>query len=136
MDDKHPPRLMQTHEDSAPSQTIRAILGLRGLIIEGALEPGARVLEQTLVDRLGVSRTPARAALIRLCEEGLLEQMSSGGYVVARFSANDVFDAIAIRGTLEGMAALRSKRCAAACRNSTASWPVCRQIPTSPAMFA
>jgi len=105
MDDKHPPRLMQTHEDSAPSQTIRAILGLRGLIIEGALEPGARVLEQTLVDRLGVSRTPARAALIRLCEEGLLEQMPSGGYVVARFSANDVFDAIAIRGTLEGMAA-------------------------------
>jgi hypothetical protein len=44
---------------------LRAILGLRGLIIEGALEPGARVLEQTLVDRLGVSRTPARAALIR-----------------------------------------------------------------------
>ncbi len=91
-------------ETSQP-QTIRAILGLRKLIIEGQLSPGERVLEQTLVDRLDVSRTPARAALIRVCEEGLLESLPGGGYAVARFSESDVFDAIAIRGTLEGMAA-------------------------------
>lgn len=87
------------------SQTIRAILGLRKLIVEGQLQPGERVLEQTLVDRLDVSRTPARAALIRVCEEGLLEELAGGGYAVARFSETDVFDAIDIRGTLEGMAA-------------------------------
>lgn len=87
------------------SQTIRAVLGLRGLIIEGALQPGARVLEQMLVDRLGVSRTPARVAMLRVCEEGLLEELPGGGYAVARFSEDDVFDAIAIRGNLEGMAA-------------------------------
>jgi GntR family transcriptional regulator of vanillate catabolism len=92
-------------EDGAQSQTIRAVLGLRGLIIEGALQPGARVLEQMLVDRLGVSRTPARVAMLRVCEEGLLEELPSGGYAVARFSEDDVFDAIAIRGNLEGMAA-------------------------------
>ncbi len=91
--------------ESGQPQTIRAILGLRKLIVEGQLAPGERVLEPTLVDRLGVSRTPARAALLRLFEEGLLEQMPGGGYVVARFSESDVFDAIAIRGTLEGMAA-------------------------------
>jgi len=92
-------------EESPPSQTLRAVLGLRRLIIEGDLAAGERVPEQTLVDRLGVSRTPARTALSRVCEEGLLEQLPSGGYTVATFSESDLFDAIAIRGTLEGMAA-------------------------------
>ncbi|MEY3253053.1 MAG: hypothetical protein RL227_2026 [Pseudomonadota bacterium] len=91
--------------ETGQPQTIRAILGLRKLIIEGQLAPGERVLEQTLVDLLDVSRTPARAALLRVCEEGLLDQIPGGGYAVARFSEGDVFDAIAIRGTLEGMAA-------------------------------
>lgn len=91
--------------NSSQSQTIRAILGLRKLIVEGQLPPGERVLEQTLVDHLNVSRTPARAALIRVCQEGLLEELAGGGYVVSRFSETDVFDAIDIRGTLEGMAA-------------------------------
>jgi GntR family transcriptional regulator of vanillate catabolism len=102
----NPASLAAVSEDGGQqSQTIRAILGLRGLIIEGALPPGARVLEQMLVERLGVSRTPARVAMLRVCEEGLLEELPSGGYGVARFSEDDVFDAIAIRGTLEGMAA-------------------------------
>jgi GntR family transcriptional regulator, vanillate catabolism transcriptional regulator len=96
---------MQPRDDSAPTQSIKAVLGLRGLIIEGELRPGERVLEQTVVDKLGVSRTPARAALVRVCEEGLLESMPGGGYMVARFSESDVFDAICIRGNLEGMAA-------------------------------
>jgi len=91
--------------ETGQPQTIRAILGLRKLIIEGQLAPGERVLEQTLVEQLGVSRTPARSALLRVCEEGLLEQIQGGGYLVARFSEDDVFDAISIRGTLEGMAA-------------------------------
>lgn len=102
----NPATLAAVPEDGGQQpQTIRAILGLRGLIIEGTLQPGARVLEQTLVERLGVSRTPARVAMLRVCEEGLLEELPSGGYAVARFSEDDVFDAIAIRGTLEGMAA-------------------------------
>lgn len=98
-------RVRAMTDESGSSQTIKAVLGLRGMIIEGHLRPGERVLEQALVDRLGVSRTPARAALIRVCEEGMLEQLPSGGYAVARFSEEDVFDAIGIRGTLEGMAA-------------------------------
>lgn len=91
-------------EDITPSQTIKAVLGLRGMILDGELQPGERVIEQMLVDKFGVSRTPARAALARVCEEGLLENVRGGGYAVAKFSDNDVFDAIAIRGTLEGMA--------------------------------
>ncbi len=87
------------------SQTLKAVLALRGLVIDGVLRPGERVAEPLLVDRFGVSRTPARAALAQLREEGLLEALPNGGYAVSSFGERDVFDAIEIRGTLEGMAA-------------------------------
>jgi GntR family transcriptional regulator of vanillate catabolism len=59
----------------------------------------------TVVERLGVSRTPVRAALARLEHEGLVEALPSGGYAVRAFSRADVNDAIEIRGALEGLAA-------------------------------
>jgi GntR family transcriptional regulator of vanillate catabolism len=88
-----------------PSQTLKATFGLRGLITSGQLRPGERVSEQSLAGRLGVSRTPARAALMQLKQEGLLEELPSGGFVVSEFTEADVFDAIEVRGTLEGLAA-------------------------------
>ncbi len=87
------------------SQTINALITLRELILNGELRPGERLLELTLVKRLGVSRTPVRAALARLAEEGLLEKANAGGYAVREFSVQDIQDAIEARGTLEGMAA-------------------------------
>lgn len=91
--------------DRSPSQTLKAQLALRQLILGGDLKPGERISELPLVERLGVSRTPVRMALVRLAEEGLLEALPSGGFVVSSFSERDVFDAIEIRGTLEGLAA-------------------------------
>ncbi|QIL84210.1 GntR family transcriptional regulator (plasmid) [Diaphorobacter sp. HDW4A] len=92
-------------EESGHSQTVKAVIGLRGMILEGALKAGERVLEQMVVDKINVSRTPARAAILRLCEEGMIDALPGGGYAVASFSEADVFDSIAIRGELEGMAA-------------------------------
>jgi GntR family transcriptional regulator of vanillate catabolism len=87
------------------SQSLKTILSLRELILSGALKPGERLSELSIVDRLGVSRTPVRMALVRLEEEGLLEAIPSGGYAVRHFSEADIFDAIETRGTLEGLAA-------------------------------
>lgn len=87
------------------SQTTRALLGVRDLILRGELTPGERLSELAVVDRVGVSRTPVRAALQRLAEEGLLEELAGGGYAVKTFSESEVHDAIELRGTLEGMAA-------------------------------
>ncbi len=87
------------------SQTENALAALREQILNGELEPGERLLELSLVGRLGVSRTPIRTALTRLAEEGLLEEMSSGGYAVRQFTVRDIEDAIEARGSLEGMAA-------------------------------
>jgi GntR family transcriptional regulator, vanillate catabolism transcriptional regulator len=91
--------------DPARSQTVKAQIALRDLILSGALKPGDRISELSMVDRLGVSRTPVRMALVRLEEEGLLEAIPSGGFSIKSFSERDVFDAIEIRGTLEGLAA-------------------------------
>lgn len=80
-------------------------MSLRDLLLTGELVPGQRVSEIWAVDRLGVSRTPVRAALARLEEEGFLEALPAGGYAVKSYSQQDVFDGLEIRGALEGLAA-------------------------------
>jgi GntR family transcriptional regulator, vanillate catabolism transcriptional regulator len=105
MQQRTPAHAVWPSEDIGSSQTLRAVLGLRGMVIEGHIRSGERVLEQRLVETLGVSRTPARAALRQVCEEGLLDHAPGGGYVVASFTMSDVLDSISIRGALEGMAA-------------------------------
>ena len=91
---------------SAPdSAQLRAQLQLREMILAGELVGGARIAELTIVERLGVSRTPIRAALMRLEQEGLLDTLPGGGYAVRIFSERDVADAIELRGTVEGLSA-------------------------------
>jgi GntR family transcriptional regulator of vanillate catabolism len=87
------------------TQITRALLGLRELILGGEFDPGMRMSELPLVERLGVSRTPLRLALARLEHEGLLRSLPGGGYVVREFTRADVRDAIELRGVLEGTAA-------------------------------
>ena len=94
--------------DRSVSQTMKALLSLRQLILNGELPGGERISELAIVERLGVSRTPVRAALVRLAEEGLLEPIPSGGYSVKSFTERDIFDALEIRGLLEGLAARRA----------------------------
>ena len=91
--------------DGAQSQTVKAKLGLRELVLDGAFAPGERVPEIELAKRLGVSRTPLRLALSTLAHEGLLEPLPGGGFVVRSFTRADVSDAIELRGVLEGTAA-------------------------------
>lgn len=87
------------------SQTDRALLGIRDLVLRGEFKAGERLPELALVELLGVSRTPIRAALQRLAEEGLIEASQPTGYVVRSFSENDIFDAIEARGAIEGLVA-------------------------------
>ena len=92
-------------QDGQSSQTVKALLSLRDLILTGELKAGDRLSELAVVDRLGMSRTPIRMALVRLEEEGLLEAIPSGGFMVKAFSERDISDSIELRGTLEGLAA-------------------------------
>lgn len=92
-------------QDKGASQTTKAVLGVRDLVFSGSVAPGERLSEINVSARLGLSRTPVRAALARLEQEGILEAIPSGGYSVRLFSAADVADAIELRGVLEGTAA-------------------------------
>ena len=91
--------------EAGASQAIKAQLRLREMVLAGELPGGARIAELSLVEKLGVSRTPIRAALMRLEQEGLLCRLPGGGYAVRTFSETDVADAIELRGTMEGLAA-------------------------------
>ena len=91
--------------DRTQSRTLKALLAMREMILSGELAAGDRISELTIAERTGISRTPIRTALQRLEEEGLVEAIPSGGFAVRSFSEKDVFDAIEIRGTLEGLAA-------------------------------
>jgi GntR family transcriptional regulator of vanillate catabolism len=93
-----------TDEQPTHSQSVKAQLRLREMILAGELPSGSRIAELTLVDKLGVSRTPIRTALMKLGQEGLLEALNNGGYAVRTFTEHDVSDAIELRGTLEGLA--------------------------------
>jgi GntR family transcriptional regulator, vanillate catabolism transcriptional regulator len=96
---------MRSANPSEASQTGRALLNLRGMLLRGDFRPGERLSELPLVARLGVSRTPIRLALDRLAHEGLLEASPTGGFVVRAFTFEDIWDAIEARGVLEGSAA-------------------------------
>ena len=87
------------------SQLERTVLRLREMVLKGQFGPGERISEHPLTSRLGVSRTPIRLALERLAHEGLLEPYPTGGFVVRKFTLQDIWDGIEVRGLLEGGAA-------------------------------
>lgn len=87
------------------SQQNRVLVQLRDLILKGHFAPGERLAEIPIAEQLEASRTPVRLALTTLEQEGLVEASPAGGYVMRRFTAREIDDAIAVRGHLEGMAA-------------------------------
>jgi DNA-binding GntR family transcriptional regulator len=78
---------------------------LRELILSGDLEPKARVNEQELADRFGISRTPLREAIKILATEGLLELLPNRGARVASISNQEIDDMIEVVAGLEATAA-------------------------------
>ncbi|WP_018913057.1 GntR family transcriptional regulator [Thiomonas sp. FB-6] len=87
--------------------SVHILSTLRRLISEGRYAPGERMAEIPVAAQLGVSRTPVRLAFRTLEQEGLLEKAGARGYVVRRFSEQDVMGGLEVRGVLEGLAARR-----------------------------
>jgi len=74
---------------------------LREQIVSLALAPGERVSDLAWAERLGVSRTPVREALLQLAEEDLIDVIPQGGTFVARISLGAVREAQFVREALE-----------------------------------
>ena len=79
-------------------------LALEEAIIAGEYKKGDSLTEMSLSKKLGVSRTPIRAALARLSKEGLVEISPNRGAVVVGVTDEDLSDVYRIRIRLEGLA--------------------------------
>ncbi|TXI00223.1 MAG: GntR family transcriptional regulator [Rhizobium sp.] len=74
---------------------------LKRAIIDQALPPGSKLPEDSIGERMGVSRTLVREALVRLSQEGLVELRPNKGAVVARPSLEEGRDLFLTRMALE-----------------------------------
>lgn len=87
-------------------QPLREVVAdaLREAIREGILEPGERLMEISLAEELGVSRTPVREAIRKLELEGFVVMMPRRGTYVSEISIRDVNEVFEIRTSLEALA--------------------------------
>ncbi len=74
---------------------------IRDDILHGKLQPGERLMEIALADRLGVSRTPVREAIRMLEQEGLVVMLPRRGAHVAYVTEKQLEDVLEARKTLE-----------------------------------
>lgn len=77
---------------------------IRDAILEGAFPPGAQLVEVMIAEICGVSRTPAREALTRLEQDGLVER-GPRGLIVRERSPEQILDIYETRVVLEATAA-------------------------------
>ncbi len=82
-----------------------AYAALKDEILSTRMLPGFRATEPEVADRLGMSRTPVREALIRLQADGLVELIPRRGMRVLPVSAEDMNDIYEILTALEPHAA-------------------------------
>jgi len=76
---------------------------LRQAIIQGEFQPGERLMEVTLANKLGVSRTPVREAIRMLELEGLVVMVPRKGAEVANITVKDLKDALEVRMAMEAL---------------------------------
>ncbi len=88
-------------------QTLREqiVSSLRDSIIKGELNPGQKLTEPELAEKLGISRTPIREAFRQLESEGFLTVIPRRGAVVSRITRKEIDDFYELKSLLEGYAA-------------------------------
>lgn len=83
----------------------RAYRQLRVEILDGFLAPGTVLLEVEQSARIGVSRTPLRAAVARLIADGLVAGRPGRGFIVTEMSLDSIRELYEVRRALEEHAA-------------------------------
>jgi Transcriptional regulators len=85
--------------------TDQALNLIRQSIMSGELEAGRQYSAAQLAERLGVSRTPVREALLQLSSAGMVAMMKNRGVQVLSTSIDDLLDGFQVRLMLEVPAA-------------------------------
>ncbi len=87
------------------SRRAQLLVAVREMILRGEFASRKTIEEVELSRELGASRPLLRGTLEKLHQEGLLEELSNGGYAPRILTRQDIADAIEARGALEGLAA-------------------------------
>jgi DNA-binding GntR family transcriptional regulator len=95
---------------TATSAAVRAYEVIRSGILDGTFQLGARLPEEDLAARAGVSRTPVREALRQLAAEGFVTFVPNRGAQVASWSDDDLEEIFQLRALLESYGASRAAR--------------------------
>ena len=74
---------------------------IKQMIFDQKLIPGQRLVNQDLVDKLNMSRTPIINALNRLVQDGFVAFESFRGFYVKTIDLQEVWDAFGVREALE-----------------------------------
>jgi DNA-binding GntR family transcriptional regulator len=74
---------------------------LRAAIVAGQMRPGVLYSVPTLAERLGVSATPVREAMLDLAKEGLVISVRNKGFRVTELSDDDLDDITELRALIE-----------------------------------
>jgi DNA-binding GntR family transcriptional regulator len=85
----------------------RAYRELRESLLDGSIPPGAFLSERQLADRLGMSKTPIRAALERLEGDGLVTVSPQQGIVVRDVTLREIQELFDMRAAVEPFVARR-----------------------------
>jgi DNA-binding GntR family transcriptional regulator len=91
--------------DSNPILIDRVYGALRDAIADCTLEPGSRVRQSEIAERLGVSRQPVSHALHLLKRQGLVEDHGRKGFRVVRIDPARIAHLYEIRAALDALAA-------------------------------
>ncbi|WGF88028.1 GntR family transcriptional regulator [Marinivivus vitaminiproducens] len=83
------------------SAALRIYKALREDILALRRTPGEPIVERTLQQAFGVSRTPVREAILRLADEGLIDIRPQAGTSVSRIPLASLPESILIRKALE-----------------------------------
>lgn len=81
---------------------------IKGAILDGRIPAGTRLKENELAERLQISRTPIREALLILQAQGLVDLEPNRGASVRTYSPEELDDMYHVRALLEGFAAGRA----------------------------
>jgi len=88
-----------------PAASDKAYELLKQRVIPGTYAPGAQLKEEHIARELAISRTPIRAALKRLVQDGLATADAGRGVRVSEWTESDIEETYELRGLLEGHAA-------------------------------
>lgn len=83
---------------------------LREAVLDGTLSPGEKLRQETLAERLGVSRLPIRSALTQLESDGLVEFEERRGAIVRTMSVGEAQEIYRLRTLLETDALQRAMK--------------------------